>query len=96
MLKPLHDRIVVQTVEKEDKTKGGILLPDSAREKPLRGKVLAVGPGRFSDEGKRVPMEVKVDDEILYGKYAGTEVKVRGEEYLILRQDDVLAIVGKK
>jgi len=95
MLKPLHDRIIVQVIEEKDKTKGGILLPDSAKEKPLKGKVMAVGPGRINDQGKRIAMDVKADDTVLYGKYAGTEVKVKGEEYIILRQDDILAIVGK-
>lgn len=95
MLKPLHDRIIVQVIEEKDKTKGGILLPDSAKEKPLKGKVMAVGPGRINDQGKRMAMDVKADDTVLYGKYAGTEVKVKGEEYIILRQDDILAIVGK-
>lgn len=92
-LKPLGDRIVVQSVAAEEKTSGGIFLPDSAQEKPQQAKVLAVGPGRVLDNGKLTAMDVKVDDTVYYSKYAATEVKVGGKEYLILRQDDVLAIV---
>jgi chaperonin GroES len=93
MLKPINDRVIVMTVEKEETSRGGILLPDTAKEKPLKGKVLAIGPGKLLDNGKRQAMDVKVDDTVLYGKYTGTEVKVKGEEYLILRQDDILAVV---
>ena len=92
-LKPLGDRIVVQSVAAEEKTSGGIFLPDSAQEKPQQAKVLAVGPGRVLDNGKLTTMDVKVDDTVYYSKYAATEVKVGGKEYLILRQDDVLAII---
>lgn len=92
MLKPLSDRIVVKASEKEEVTKGGIVLPDTAKEKPQKGEVIAVGPGKVLDNGKVVPMEVKVGDKVLFAKYGGTEVKVDGEEYIILRQDDVLAI----
>lgn len=92
-LRPLHDRILVQRVEEETKTKGGIIIPDTAKEKPAEGKVVAVGNGKRSDDGNLIALEVKEGDRILFGKYAGTEVKVEGEEYLIMREDDVLAIV---
>jgi len=92
-IRPLDDRIVVKTLEAEQKTSGGILLPDTAKEKPQRAKVLAVGEGRLTDEGKRVPLSVKAGDEILYGKYAGTEIKWKGEELRILRESEVLALV---
>jgi len=92
VLKPLSDRIIVKAKAKEEVTKGGIVLPDTAKEKPQEGEVIAVGPGKVLDNGKTVPMEVKVGDTVLFAKYGGTEVKVDGEEYIILRQDDVLAI----
>ncbi|HCE01520.1 MAG TPA: co-chaperone GroES [Armatimonadetes bacterium] len=92
-LQPLHDRIVVEAAPKEDKTPGGIILPDTAQEKPQRGKVLAVGPGKRLDSGQIAPVDVKVGDHVLYGKYAGTEVTVEGKDYIILRADDVLAVV---
>lgn len=95
MLKPLGDRIIAKALSAESVTPGGIVLPDSAQEKPLEGEVIAVGPGAQLDSGKIRPMDVKIGDKIIYGKYAGTEVKVGGEEYIILRQDDVLAILGK-
>ncbi len=91
-LKPLGNRVVVKPSEKEERTKSGIVLPDTAKEKPQEGKVIAVGPGEYK-EGKRVPMGVKVGDKVIYSKYGGTEVKIEGEEYLILREDDILAIV---
>jgi chaperonin GroES len=94
-IRPLDDRIVVEAIEAEEKTSGGILLPDSAKEKPQRAKVLAVGEGRLTDEGKRIPLTVKVGDEVLYGKYAGTEIKWKGQELKILRESEVLALVGK-
>ncbi|MDH7600664.1 MAG: co-chaperone GroES [Armatimonadota bacterium] len=93
MLKPLGDRIIVKPVSAEEMTAGGIVLPDSAKEKPQEGDVIAVGPGTQLSSGKKVPMDVKVGDRVIYGKYAGTEVKVGTEEYVILRQDDVLAIL---
>jgi len=93
-LRPLQDRIVVQRMEEENKTKGGIIIPDTAREKPAEGKVIAVGNGKVSDKGERMSLEVKVGDRILFGKYSGTEVKIEGEEYLIMREDDVLGIIG--
>jgi len=92
-LKPLQDRILVQRVEEETTTKGGIIIPDSAKEKPAEGKVVAVGEGKVADDGKRVALEVKKGDRILFGKYSGTEVKIDGEEYLIMREDDVLGII---
>ena len=91
-IRPLDDRIVVKPIEAEEKTAGGILLPDSAKEKPQRGKVLARGEGRVTDGGKRVPLTVKVGDEVLYGKYAGTEIKWKGDELKILRENEVLAV----
>jgi chaperonin GroES len=92
-LKPLQDRILVQRVEEETTTKGGIIIPDTAKEKPAEGKVIAVGNGKLADDGKRIAMEVKTGDRILFGKYAGTEVKIDGQEYLILREDDVLGVI---
>lgn len=93
-LKPLGDRVVVEVVEEDEVTASGIVLPDSAKEKPQRGKVIAVGTGRW-DNGQRVELEVKVGDEVLYSKYGGTEVKVEGSEYLILRESDILAVWTK-
>ncbi|NWF50618.1 MAG: co-chaperone GroES [Ignavibacteriaceae bacterium] len=93
-LKPLADRVVVKPAESEEKTKGGIILPDTAKEKPMQGEVIAAGPGRVSDEGKAIKMEVKVGDKVLYGKYSGTEVTIDGEEYLIMRESDIFAILG--
>jgi chaperonin GroES len=92
-MKPLADRVVIKPSPAEEKSRGGIILPDTAKEKPVIGEVVAVGPGKVSDEGKTVPMEVKVGDKVLYGKYSGTEVTVDGEEYLIMREADIFAIV---
>jgi chaperonin GroES len=92
-LRPLQDRILVQRVEEETTTKGGIIIPDTAKEKPAEGKVTAVGNGKVGEDGKRVALEVKKGDRILFGKYSGTEVKISGEEYLIMREDDVLGII---
>ena len=92
-LRPLQDRILVQRVEEETKTKGGIIIPDTAKEKPAEGKVVAVGNGKLGDDGKRVALEVKKGDRILFGKYSGTEVKIEGEEYLIMREDDILVVL---
>ncbi len=92
-LRPLQDRILVQRVEEETTTKGGIIIPDTAKEKPAEGKVVAVGNGKIGEDGKRIPLEIQEGDRILFGKYAGTEVKVEGEEYLIMREDDVLGII---
>mgnify|MGYP001452857619 FL=1 len=92
-LRPLQDRILVQRVEEEATTKGGIIIPDTAKEKPAEGKVIAVGSGKVGDDGKRIALEIKKDDRILFGKYSGTEVKIEGEEYLIMREDDVLGVI---
>jgi len=94
-VKPLDDRVLVKQSEAEDVTTGGIVLPDTAKEKPQRGKVVAVGPGKLLDSGKRGQMGLKKGDEVFYGKYAGTEVKVDGEDYVILRESDVLAVIGR-
>lgn len=91
--RPLHDRILVKRVEEETKTKGGIIIPDTAKEKPIEGKVVAVGKGRIGDDGKTIPLDVKKGDRVLFGKYGGTEVKMDGEEYLIMREDDILGIL---
>ena len=90
---PLSDRILVKRLEEEELKRGGIIIPDTAREKPQQGEVMAVGPGRFDEGGKRIPMEVKKRDRILMGKYSGTEVKIDGGEYVILREDDVLGVI---
>jgi chaperonin GroES len=95
VLKPLEDRIVVEPLEAEQVTASGLVIPDTAKEKPQEGKVLAVGPGRFDDKGTRVPVDVKVGDVVLYSKYGGTEVKYSGQEYLVLSARDVLAIIEK-
>ena len=95
VLKPLEDRIVVKPLEAEQVTASGLVIPDTAKEKPQEGEVLAVGPGRFDDSGKRVPLDVSVGDKVLYSKYGGTEVKYSGEEYLVLSARDVLAIIEK-
>jgi chaperonin GroES len=93
-LTPLADRVIVKPSEAEEKTKGGIILPDTAKEKPIEGTVVAAGPGKVTDDGKTVKMGVKVGDKVLYGKYSGTEITVEGEEYLIMRESDIFAIVG--
>ena len=92
-VKPLHDRILVKRGNEEEKTKGGIIIPDNAKEKPAQGEVIAVGSGRRDDTGKLVSLEVKKGDRILFGKYAGTEIKIEGDDFLIMREDDVLGIV---
>lgn len=94
-LKPLGDRVVVKPAAAEEKTAGGIILPDTAKEKPVEGNVVAVGPGKVADDGKAIKMEVKVGDKVLYGKYSGTEVTINGEEYLIMRESDIFGILGK-
>lgn len=93
-LKPLSDRVVVKVLEAEEKTSSGIFLPDNAKEKPQQGKVVAVGPGRHTDDGKVIPLALKTGDTVIFAKYSGTEVKYQGEELLILRESDILAIVG--
>lgn len=94
-LRPLNDRIIVRRLESETMTKGGIIIPDTAKEKPVEGEVVAAGPGKMMDSGERMKMEVKKGDRILFSKYGGTEIKIEGEEHLILREEDVLAIVSK-
>lgn len=94
-IRPLQDRIVVKRLEEEGKTKGGIIIPDTAKEKPIEGKVIAVGNGKLMENGTRAPLEVKAGDRILFGKYSGTEVKIDGEEHLIMREDDVLGVIEK-
>ena len=93
-IRPLHDRVIVQRLEEEEKTKGGIIIPDTAKEKPQQGKVVAVGKGKVNDDGKVTPLDVKAGDKILFGKYSGTEVKIEGEEYLIMREDDILGVIS--
>ncbi len=92
-LKPLADRVVIKRIEEEEVKKGGIIIPDTAKEKPQKGEVIAVGPGRLDEQGKRMPMEVKVGDKVLFSKYAGTEVKMGDEEYLVMREDDILCVI---
>ena len=92
-IKPLADRVVVKPLPAEDKTKGGLIVPDTAKERPQQGEVVAIGPGRVSDDGMRIPAEVKVGDKVLYGKYTGTEVDYEGTEYLIMREADIFAII---
>jgi chaperonin GroES len=94
-IRPLHDRILIKRLEDEDKSKGGIIIPDSAKEKPIQGKVIAVGKGKILKSGDVIPLDVKKGDKVLVGKYAGTEVKIDGEEHLIMREDDILAVVQK-
>ena len=93
-IRPLGDRILLKRVEEEEKSKGGIIIPDTAKEKPQQGKVVAVGKGKLADDGKLIPMEVKPGDTILFAKYSGSEVKIDGEEHLIMREEDILGIVG--
>jgi chaperonin GroES len=92
-VRPLHDRIIVKRLEEEEKTKGGIIIPDTAKEKPIEGRVIAVGDGKIKEDGTKIPMEVKKGDRILFAKYAGTEIKIDGEEHLMMREDDILAII---
>lgn len=94
-VRPLQDRLVVRRVEETEKTKGGIIIPDSAKERPLEGEVIAVGAGKRTDEGQLIPLDVKQGDRILFGKYAGTEIKIEGVEHLILREDEVLGVIEK-
>jgi len=92
-IRPLHDRVIVKRLEEKEKTKGGIIIPDTAREKPMEGKVIAVGPGKVLESGTKVSMNVKKGDRILFGKYAGSEIEIEGEEHLIMREDDILGII---
>ncbi|UCD62904.1 MAG: co-chaperone GroES [Candidatus Zixiibacteriota bacterium] len=94
-VKPLADRVVVKPFEEQDMKKGGIIIPDTAKEKPMEGQVVEIGPGRINDEGKRIDLEVKKGDRVLYGKYSGTEVSIDGEEYLIMRESDIYAIINR-
>ena len=95
-IRPLHDRVLVRRVKEEEKTKGGIIIPDTAKEKPIEGKVIAVGSGRINDKGEVRKLDVKVGDKILFGKYNGTEVKVDGEDVLVMREEDVMAVIEGK
>jgi chaperonin GroES len=92
-VRPLHDRVIVKRVEEEEKTKGGIIIPDTAKEKPVEGEIYAVGDGKVGEDGKKIALEVKKGDKVLFGKYAGTEIKIEGQDYLIMREDDVIAII---
>lgn len=92
-LRPLHDRVIVKRLDSEEKTKGGIIIPDSAKEKPQEGKIVAIGNGKVLDDGKKQPMNVKVGEKILFSKYSGSDIKIDGEDHLIMREDDILAVV---
>jgi chaperonin GroES len=92
-IRPLHDRIIVERLEEETTTASGIIIPDSAKEKPVQGNVIAVGKGKVTEDGKVLPLDVKIGDKVLFGKYSGTEVKIEGNEYLMMREDDVLGVV---
>ena len=92
-VRPLKDRIIVKRLEEEEKTKGGIIIPDSAKEKPIEGKVIAVGDGKINKDGKKIPLEIKKGDRVLFAKYGGTEIKMEGEEHLMMKEEDVLAII---
>ncbi len=94
-VKPLQDRVIVERLQEEEKTKGGLFIPDSAKEKPMQGKVVAAGNGRILEDGKKIPMDVKVGDIVLFAKYSGNDVKIDDKEYLIMKEDDILAIVEK-
>ena len=94
-IRPLQDRLILKRVEEEEQTKGGIIIPDSAKEKPQEGEITAVGPGKVTDDGKKIPMDVKKGDRVLFSKYAGTEIKINGEEHLIMREDDILGVIEK-
>ena len=94
--RPLHDRVLVESLESEEKTAGGIIIPDTAKEKPQEGKVIAVGPGSKSEDGKITPMDVKVGDHVLFGKWSGTEVKVDGKDYSIMKESDIMGVIAKK
>lgn len=93
-IKPMNDRVLVLRVQEEQKTSGGIIIPDTAKEKPQEGKVMSVGPGKMGDDGKRAPLDVKVGDRVLFGKYAGTDIKIDGVEHVFMREDDILGVLG--
>ena len=95
-IRPLQDRVIVKRLEEEEKTKGGIIIPDTAKEKPQEGKVIAVGKGKMNEDGKLIPLDVKVGDRILFGKYSGSEIKIDGEEHLIMREEDILGVIEGK
>jgi len=95
-IRPLQDRVIVRRLEEEEKTKGGIIIPDTAKEKPQEGKVIAVGKGKVNEDGKVIPLDVKAGDRILFGKYSGTEIKIEGEEHLIMREEDILGVIEGK
>jgi len=94
-IRPLQDRVIIKRIEEEEKSKGGIIIPDTAKEKPQEGKVIAVGKGKVNDDGKLIPLDVKVNDRILFGKYSGTEINIDGEEHLIMREEDILGVLEK-
>jgi len=94
-IKPLNDRVLVLRIEEEEKTSGGIIIPDTAKEKPQEGKIVAMGPGKIDESGKRLPLDVKKGDRVLFGKYAGNEIKIDGVEHLIMREDDILGVIEK-
>src|ERR687896_1215290 len=94
-IRPLQDRIIVKRIAEEEKTKGGLIIPDTAKEKPQEGKVIAVGKGKVNDDGKVTPLDVKVNDRVLFGKYAGSEINIDGEEHMIMREDDILGVIEK-
>jgi len=94
-VRPLHDRVIVKRIEEEEKTKGGIIIPDTAKEKPQEGRVVAVGKGKLNEDGKVIPLDVKVNDRILFGKYSGSEINIDGEEHLIMREEDILGVIEK-
>ena len=94
-IRPLQDRVIVKRIEEEEKTKGGLIIPDTAKEKPQEGKVVAVGKGKANEEGKVTPLDVKVNDRVLFGKYSGTEINMDGEEHLIMREEDILGVIEK-
>ena len=94
-IRPLQDRVIVKRIEEEEKSKGGIIIPDTAKEKPQEGKIVAVGKGKVSEDGKITPVDVKVNDRVLFGKYSGTEININGEEHLIMREEDILGVIEK-
>ena len=94
-IRPLQDRVIVKRIEEEEKSKGGIIIPDTAKEKPQEGKIVAVGKGKVGDDGKIIPLDVKVNDRVLFGKYSGSEINIDGEEHLIMREEDILGVIEK-
>ena len=94
-VRPLHDRVLLKRIEEKEVVKGGIIIPDTAKEKPMEGEVVEVGPGKMMDDGKRAPMDVKAGDRVLFGKYAGTEIKIDDQEFVIMREEEILAVMGK-